>query len=414
MSERPFRFVHASDLHLERPLAGVTEVPEHLRELFLDAPYSAARKLFDRALHDEVDFVVLAGDIADLDLAGPRAALFMLEQFERLAAKQIAVYWACGPLDAPEQWPLAGPLPDNVHVFSRLRTEEYTHQREGRAVAHLVGLSQDRWRPVRAADFWPDPTGLFTVAVTYGEADVSALGPRGVAYWALGGEHAPATPLAAPCIVRYPGTPQGRAPDEPAAHGATLVEVVKGVPPRVTHVPLDGVRWETITLSIDTSTRREHLERLLEARLDETRHRHVGADLLVSWRLQGSGPLAAQLRVGKLGDELLAQLRKAHGQRSPAAWSVSLELDSDAPLPPLLYDQQTILGEFLRAVREHQAADGARDLDELNLQPYLSERHMAGTLAGDVRLDAPAARQRILQRAAVLGADLLGGEEADL
>ena len=37
MAGRQLRFVHASDLHLEQPLHGVTEVPDHLRDLFLDA-----------------------------------------------------------------------------------------------------------------------------------------------------------------------------------------------------------------------------------------------------------------------------------------------------------------------------------------------------------------------------------------
>ena len=48
MSTRPFRFVHASDFHLEQPLMGVAEVPDHLRELFLDAPYAAARQAVRR------------------------------------------------------------------------------------------------------------------------------------------------------------------------------------------------------------------------------------------------------------------------------------------------------------------------------------------------------------------------------
>ena len=44
MSQPPLRFVHAGDLHLERPLSGVSEVPDHLREAFLEAPYLAAEQ----------------------------------------------------------------------------------------------------------------------------------------------------------------------------------------------------------------------------------------------------------------------------------------------------------------------------------------------------------------------------------
>jgi len=42
MSSKPLRFVHASDLHLERPPTGIAQVPEHLRELFIECAYWAA------------------------------------------------------------------------------------------------------------------------------------------------------------------------------------------------------------------------------------------------------------------------------------------------------------------------------------------------------------------------------------
>ena len=89
MSTRPFRFVHASDLHLEQPLMGVADVPDHLRELFLDAPYAAAQKLFDAVLVEDADFVLLAGDVLHPQNTGPRGPLFLVEQFTRLAERGI-------------------------------------------------------------------------------------------------------------------------------------------------------------------------------------------------------------------------------------------------------------------------------------------------------------------------------------
>ena len=38
MPHRPFRFVQSGDFHLELPLGGVAEVPEHLRDVFLIRP----------------------------------------------------------------------------------------------------------------------------------------------------------------------------------------------------------------------------------------------------------------------------------------------------------------------------------------------------------------------------------------
>ena len=47
MPHWPFRFIHAADFQLHRPITGITEVPEHLRELLLEAAYRAAVRVFE-------------------------------------------------------------------------------------------------------------------------------------------------------------------------------------------------------------------------------------------------------------------------------------------------------------------------------------------------------------------------------
>ena len=140
MSNCPFRFIHASDFHLERPLMGVAEVPDHLRELFLEAPYTAARRVFDAALAEDANFVVLSGGIVVPPDTGPRGPLLLAEQFARLAERGIGVYWAGSPIDPPEAWPAAVKLPQNVHFFPRGQVENL-----------LVRARRGRWRG------WPAP-----------------------------------------------------------------------------------------------------------------------------------------------------------------------------------------------------------------------------------------------------------------
>ena len=110
---------------------GVAEVPDHLRELFLEAPYTAARRVFEAALVEDVKFVVLSGGIVTASVTGPCGPLFLAEQFTRLAERGIAVYWASSAIDPPEVWPAAIRLPQNVHVFPRGRVEEFLVQGEG-------------------------------------------------------------------------------------------------------------------------------------------------------------------------------------------------------------------------------------------------------------------------------------------
>ena len=92
MAERRLRFIHASDFHLERPLQGVGEVPDHLRDAFLEAPYHAAEQVFETAIAEQADFLVLAGDIIESAAAGPHGADFLRQQFQRLADHDVAVY----------------------------------------------------------------------------------------------------------------------------------------------------------------------------------------------------------------------------------------------------------------------------------------------------------------------------------
>ena len=61
MSGQSFRFLHASDFHLEEPLGGLAEVPPHLGELFLDATYIAAERGFDVAVRGRVEVGVAPG-----------------------------------------------------------------------------------------------------------------------------------------------------------------------------------------------------------------------------------------------------------------------------------------------------------------------------------------------------------------
>jgi DNA repair protein SbcD/Mre11 len=408
MSTQPFRFVHAGDFHLEQPLMGVAEVPDHLRDLFLDAPYSAAGKVFDAALAEDADFVVLSGDILHPQGTGPRGPLFMVEQFIRLAERGIGVYWAGGLADSPEAWPAALRLPQNVHVFPHGRVEEVTVHRDGEPLARLAGMSRDKQRPLRPGDFSPDPGGLYTIAVAHGDADAAAMQARTVHCWALGGRHDRSTPSSGPQFIHYCGSPQGRCPEESGVHGCTLVQVDPQRQTRTALIPTDAARWLGERIAVDETTLREDLENRLRDRMHTLLETAPAAALLISWTVAGRGPVVAQLRRTRLAAELIEGLRSDYGYRSPTAWSVSLEVELSETLPPEWYEQETIRGDFLRAVRQLQM----NPEEPLALDSYVAEAHLAGTLGAATAVAGKVARDRALRAAAALGVDLLSGEES--
>ena len=406
MANRPFRFVHAADFHLETPAGGISEIPDHLREPLMESGFRAAERVFDAVLAEEAEFLVLAGDILDPQLTGPRGPWFLVRQFQRLAEREIAVYWAGGRVDPVEAWPQSMRLPENVHVFPRGRVESAVRQREGLPLARLLGVGRVRGRAMRPGDFDPDPAGLYTIAVVHGRADAATLSARGIHYWALGGNHTRQTLFSSPQVAHYPGTPQGRRPQETGSHGCTLVSVDEQQHTRTTLLPTDVIRWHDERIVVEETTTRADLERRLRERTGALVEAEPAVELLISWTVAGSGPLAAAIRHGGLAAELLAMLRGEAKAAKLPAWSVSLAAEPLAVLPPPWYEQETILGDFLRQVRQYQM----NPEEAMGLEGCLSESQAAGPLGSMASLSDPSTRERVLREAAMLGVDLLSGE----
>jgi exonuclease SbcD len=408
MSGRPFQFVHASDLHLEAPAGGLADAPEQLRERLLECPYQAAARVFDITLAERAEFLVLAGDVLDPWTAGPRGVLFLIEQFKRLGEHGVRVFWAGGSIDSPEHWPAGVSLPENVHHFASDRVERLVVERDGEPLACVVGRSQGRQRALFPAEYRGDTAGLFTVAVAYGEADSGALAHSDLDYWALGGQHSPATPFASRRVAHYCGSHQARDPDDTGAHGCTLVSVDADGQPRLTQRPADVLRFRNEHLELPETAGRQTLEALLDDRLLNIAASSPGVDLLISLTVGGASPALGQLRRGALAGEVLERLRKEYGHGSPSVWCASLVAEPPETLPPECYEHDSLLGDYLRAIRKLQIDESL----PIELTEYLEGREHEEPLAHWPDLSDPGERRRVLRRAATLGIDLLTGEGA--
>ncbi len=407
MPNEPFRFLHAADFHLEMPPHGVAEVPEHLTDLFLEAPYAAAEQVFETALAEDAAFLVLSGDLLSTQHTGPRGPLFLVEQFARMAERGKPIYWVGGTVDPPEAWPPAIRLPDNVHRFPVGRTESFTVECDGTPLACVTGVSRDVRQSIRAADFSPAPGGLVTVAAVHGTGEPEALRARGLHYWALGGRHDRSTPLSGPTLVHWPGSPQGRRPSEAGMHGCTVVHVDEQGRLRTALATTDVLRWLTERIVVDEATRRDALETQLRERMHTLVETNPNVDLAISWTIAGTGPLLGKLRRGPRAAELLEWLRGEYGRRSPAAWSLGIEAEPSLALPPEWLEQETIRADFLRAIGQYER----NPEQSLDLGAYLPDGELAEALGPGIMLTEKPARRRVLHEAALLGVDLLTGEE---
>ena len=393
---RPLRFIHASDLLLDRSLEGVAECPVQWEQRMLDVSKRAAERLFQKCVEEEVDFLILSGNVLNANLAPPGIFLFLLEQFERLKKEGIAVYWAGGELDSPEDMPSAFPMPENVYRFPSNSIQEFYFQRtEGQdtlPVAKLVGMSRNqRNKRIRSSEFPPEPGGLFTIAVANGEVEPETLAQRYMDYWAMGGNNKRYTFLGnprkkgpdgkplplepeyrqndkerkdlppQPFIVHYPGATLARTPLDTGQFGATLVEVAlseSGNPleePVLTHFSTSPIRWINDRVSLEATDDGGKLADELRQRIKNYREAQKKDDLFINWFIDvPPGPLAHNLRRGGLPNDLLSELRALYGQDEPMTWSVSISVLVPEQLPKPFFEQQTILGDFLRSVKHFQ------------------------------------------------------------
>jgi hypothetical protein len=220
---------------------------------------------------------------------------------------------------------------------------------------------------------------------------------------ALGGRHLQQTVDEHPGIAHYSGTPQGRGPKETGPHGCTVVTVDDTGRAKTKFVATDTVRWLEQTLEVTASTRSEQLRDRMVERLEKLQAQHPGVDLFIRWTIRGTGPLVNRLRPNSLADELLVDLRRRFGERSPVAWSASITCDSQLSVPAEWYDQETCFGDFLRESRNFELHDDI----PLDLKPFLPSDLRDEFLESIAAVDSADERNALLCRAAKLGVDLL-------
>lgn len=404
MTGESFRFIHASDFHLEQPAADLDALPNHLREALATAQHAAAGAVFEAALADNIDFLVLAGDLLQPLTAGPHGMALLLGHFDRLHQKQTPVFWAAGSVDDPARWPEAVPLPPNVTLFPKNRTLSIPVQRAGRTLCQVVGRSSEGRTELHVPSYRVDPTDEFTVAIGYGASDGEALAEGRFDYWALGGQHQrrEIEGVAEGGAV-YCGSPQGRALDEPGPHGYTLVDVDAQRCVRRHAVECDLFRYCHLKLDGTEILASGDIRGLLAGRIARLLHEHGSRHLIIAWDIQVT---AETMHAVGDPEALLTWLRREFGHGTPAAWTARLSVAPPRRYPQPWNDEDTILGDFLRAAGRHAKASGR----DLNLAPLTEEQPDMARGIANLLADVPeAARAGLLEQATRVGVDYLRG-----
>ncbi|TVQ83849.1 MAG: DNA repair exonuclease [Chromatiaceae bacterium] len=313
------KFVHAADIHLDSPLAGLTAYPDAPVELLRTATRQAFTRLVDEAIDAAVSFMVIAGDLYDGSWKDYNTGHFFCRQMGRLHQAGIPVYLLFGNHDAESEMTKKLLLPPNVHSFGSRRPDSF-QLHEPLVALHGQSFREAATTDNLAAGYPPPVPGALNIGVlhtalegnaahaTYAPCSVPELVARGYDYWALGHVHEHAIMREDPWVV-FPGNLQGRHVRECGPRGAVLVTADADRVQRVERLPVDVLRWQV--LAVDASGTRTLAEvvravgRAFEGLLDAAGQ----LPLAVRVRLTGHSPAHGELfgRAPHLRAEVLGQ-----------------------------------------------------------------------------------------------------------
>ena len=271
------RFIHAADLHIGASFRGLRALSPRWADRLIDAIPRAWDRVVDAAVRNEVDFVVVAGDVFDTARASYRDYLRFFRGLERLEEAGIASYLCTGNHDPYATWQQDFfSLPDHAVMLAADRPDFALHERDGHPLCVIAG----RGYPNKV---WADDQDI-AMGITRAAAE-AALGPRaaeapfgvgvlhtgldldpvkaptsprglrlaGLDYWALGHIHRRWVDDEADPRLAFSGCIQGRDIRETGRRGVMLVTLEKGAPNRAEFIPTASIVWQQVEVDASES-----------------------------------------------------------------------------------------------------------------------------------------------------------------
>ena len=264
------KFIHAADVHLGITYAGVGKNHKDIARELKQAAFDVFERVVDVAIEEEVDALVLAGDLLDSSRTFVKEKLFLQSQLNRLAPFGIPVVVALGNHDAGTSY-VSG---EHIYTFvSAVETIE-VETRNGERVAFsgfsyevpVVAARKVQEYPVKSANcdihIGVLHGELMTAQGRYAPFSIPELREKGYDYWALGHIHTYQEVSSQPCAW-YSGTTQGADRKESGPKGVLLVEITPGVAPEVQFIETSTIDWTEVELSISETARLETLPYLI-------------------------------------------------------------------------------------------------------------------------------------------------------
>lgn len=315
------KFIHCADLHIDSPLRKLSTYADTPAEEIKTATRSAFEKIVQHCLAEEVDFLLIAGDLFDGNCRDFNTILWICAQVRRLG--NIPVLIVHGNHDYSNGLAKQIPWPKNTHLFpwDKPSTVQITCKDGLKVAIHGQSYSKPAVRENLALNFPEAITGAINIGLLHcnfeGSANHDPYAPckrsdlvcKFYDYWALGHIHKTVcyepSKAGDPWIV-YPGNIQGRHIGETGAKGCFLVLTNQNgfiQPPQF--LSTDTLRWQELWLELQIKHRSyDDLAQLLEDQLDQLRKSKSTQANALRIYLSGESPLYEELLTDWTSTEL--------------------------------------------------------------------------------------------------------------
>ena len=387
-----FKFIHAADVHLDGECGiatgGSVDMPTDLKSMLSNYTRRAFSRLVDLCLAEQVDFLLLAGDVFDRPDRSLSAQMFVKREMERLNSGKVDVYMCFGNHDYVNADFPKVIYPPNVHIFGSEKVEDFAVITGEEHIADVFGISFAS-REVRnnLSLSFPRMGGnvrerKFNIGVlhanvggasgyqNYCPCALGDLATSDIDYWALGHVHDRRILRKSDPAVVYPGNIQGRGFHEEGAKGCYLVSVEDGELVALEFMSTDVVRWKTVKVDIakldaagsDEPNLEELIDKVVECVTSAVKEEDVSC--IVNTVLEGKGSFHRLLTDSSATREhVLEEIERRlsrHSVRGNALnggvkhiWAEELEIHTQRPMDRnALVREGEFMAEFLRVSDE--------------------------------------------------------------
>ncbi|CCU81158.1 DNA double-strand break repair protein Mre11 [Halanaerobium saccharolyticum subsp. saccharolyticum DSM 6643] len=358
---KSIKFIHTADVHLGKKLSCNSSKNSKVKDIFINATEQAFKNLVELAVAEEIDFILIAGDLYDREARSIKSSRFFLKQCQYLNENEIKIYIISGNHDPAGIENEVFELPENVHYFSSEKVETIKYKKDNKLAARIIGQSyRQKFENRTMYNYYTAPDkSVFNIALLhtalnkdnnrYVPVNKSELLTKNeIHYWALGHLHQ-YQKLSQDPSINFPGALQSHNISEQGSKGAILVEVDSNLKIKENFVPLSPIIFKEIVVDLERENELDNitkLQQLINEKLEKqfnnikinnkSRKYKIKA-AVIRLNIVGRTPVHQYVADNReeLEETLLEDMRIKFSRESPSLWLHSLILRTAKPLKNL-------------------------------------------------------------------------------